>query len=95
MPRYLVERNFPEGFQLPTGGEGAERYLDVVERNADDGVTWLHSYVSADRTRTFCLYDGPTPESIRKTAARNRLPVDRITQVRVLDPYFYPDQWRS
>ncbi len=95
MPRYLVERTFPEGFRLVTGGEGSQRYLDVVERNADDGVTWLHSYVSDDATRTFCLYDGPSPEAIRKTAARNRLPVDRITQVRVLDPYFYSDQRRS
>ena len=95
MPRYLVERTFPEGFRLATDGEGAQSYLDVVERNADDGVTWLHSYVSGDATRTFCLYDGPSPEAIRKTAARNRLPVDRITQVRVLDPYFYADHRRS
>jgi hypothetical protein len=95
MPRYLVERSFPDGFLLDTHGEGTQRYLDVVERNADDGVTWLFSYVSDDRTRTFCVYDGPSPEAIRKTAARNRLPVDRITQVRILDPYFYPDSWRS
>lgn len=95
MPRYLVERTFPDGFGLATDGEGTQRYRDVVERNADDGVTWLQSYVSDDRTRTFCLYDGPSPEAIRKTAARNRLPIDRITQVRVLDPYFYPDDWRS
>jgi hypothetical protein len=89
VPRYLVERSFPDGFHLATKGEGTQSYLDVVERNADDGVTWLHSYVSADRTRVFCVYDGPSPEAIRKTAARNRLPVDRITQVRVLDPYYY------
>lgn len=95
MPRYLVERAFPEGFRVATDSEGAQRYLDVVERNADDGVTWLHSYISDDGTRSFCLYDGPSPEAIRKTAARNRLPVDRITEVRVLDPYFYPHDWRS
>ena len=80
MPRYLVERTFPDGFRLPSDGEGARRYLDVVERNADDGVTWLHSYVS--------------PEAIRKNAVRNQLPVDRITRVRVLDPYSYPDDRR-
>lgn len=89
MPRYLVERTFPDGFRLPTDEEGARRYFDVVERNAEDGVTWLHSFVSDDATRAFCVYDGPSPEAIRKSAARNRLPVDRITQVRVLDPYFY------
>jgi len=52
-------------------------------------VTWIHSYVSEDRTRTFCIYDAPSPEAIRRTAAVNRLPVDQITQVAVLDPYFY------
>jgi uncharacterized protein DUF4242 len=45
--------------------------------------------VSEDKRTTFCIYDAPTPEAVRKTAARNDLPVDRITQVRVLDPYFY------
>ena len=87
--------HLPGGVPARHRREGAQSYLDVVERNADDGVTWLHSYVSGDATRTFCLYDGPSPEAIRKTAARNRLPVDRITQVRVLDPYFYADHRRS
>jgi hypothetical protein len=63
--------------------------LGVVEKNADEGVTWVHSYVSENREKTFCVYDAPSPEAIRKTAARNKLTVDRITQVRVLDPYFY------
>jgi hypothetical protein len=57
MPRYLVERSFPDGFLLDTDGEGMQRYRDVVERNADDGVTWLHFYVSDDGTRTFCVYE--------------------------------------
>jgi Protein of unknown function (DUF4242) len=89
VPRYIVERSFPDLFPIPAGAEGAERCLVVVERNADEGVTWVHSYVSDDKTKTFCLYDAPTPEAIRKTAARNELPVERITQVRVFDPYFY------
>ena len=45
--------------------------------------------MSDDAKKTFCVYDAPSPEAIRKTAAPNELPVDRITQVRVLDPYFY------
>ena len=52
-------------------------------------MTWLHSYVSEDRQKTFCVYDAPSPEAIRTTAALNELPVDRITKVHVLDPYFY------
>ena len=89
MPRYVVERKFPEGLPIPAGVEGAALCLAVVERNADEGVTWVHSYVSEDRTKTFCVCDAPTPEAIRKTASRNGLPVDQITQVRVLDPYYY------
>jgi hypothetical protein len=89
MPRYVVERTFPNGLRVPREGEGAALCLAVVERNADEGVTWVHSYVSEDREKTFCVCDAPSPEAIRKTAARNDLPVDRITQVRVLDPYFY------
>jgi len=90
MPRYVVERIFPEGLGIPGGTTGAQLCLGVVERNADEGVAWIHSYVSDDKRKTFCVYDGPSPEAIRKTAARNDLPVERITQVRVLDPYFYP-----
>ncbi len=89
MPRYVVERTFADGLRVPTDSDGVEQCLEVVGRNAAEGVTWIHSYVSEDRTKTFCVYDAPTPEAIRRTAARNDLPVERITQVRVLDPYFY------
>ena len=89
MPRYLIERTFAEGLSIPNGAEGAEVCRGVVERNELEGVTWLHSYVSEDRKRTYCLYDGPSPEAIRKTATDNELPVDGITEVSVLDPYLY------
>ncbi len=89
MPRYLVERTFPEGLEIPMTEEGAATCLNVVDTNAEEGVTWVHSYVSDDKRKTYCVYDGPSPEAIRKVAGRNRLPVDRITRVSVLDPYFY------
>jgi len=89
MPRYVVERTFPEGLRIPIDDGGAELCRGVVERNAEEGVTWVSSFVSEDKSRTFCIYDAPTPEAIRKSAARNELPVDRITRVSVLDPYFY------
>jgi hypothetical protein len=81
VPRYLVERSFPDVGTLPV-----ERVIDL---NADDGVSWLHSYVSVDARTMVCVYDAPSPEAIRKAARRSDLPVDRITQVRVLDPYSY------
>lgn len=79
MPRYLIERTFPRGIELVVD--------EIVERNADDGVTWLHSYVSHDSRKTFDVYEAPNPEAIRRTAARNRLPIDGITEVRILEPF--------
>lgn len=89
MPRYIVQRTFPEGLRIPANAGGADLCAGVIERNAQEGVTWISSFVSEDKTRTFCVYDAPSPEAIRKTALRNALPVGQITQVRVLDPYFY------
>lgn len=89
MPRYLVERTFPDGLSIPLTEKGAALCMTVVANNASDGVTWVHSYVNPERAKTFCIYDAATPESIRKVAGQNGLPVDTITQVSVLDPYFY------
>ena len=89
MPRYMVERTFPRGLHVPTGTAGTDLCLAMVEKNACHGVTWVSSYVSEDKVRSFCVYDAPSPEAIRKTASRNELPIDRITQIRVLDPYFH------
>jgi hypothetical protein len=89
MPRYLVERTFPEGLAIPVDSQGAKTCLTVVGNNATKGVTWVHSYVTDDKNKTFCIYDAPSPDAIRTAAELNGLPVDRIIQVRVLDPYFY------
>jgi predicted amidohydrolase YtcJ len=89
MPRYLVERTFPGGLGLPVNAEGAQAAQGIISRNAQDGVTWIHSYVVPDKKKTFCIYDAPTPEAIQRVAQRNGLPVDRIMEVRVLNPYFY------
>ena len=89
MPRYIVERAFPDRLQIAVDESGAQSCLGVVAGNLEDQVTWVHSYVSADKRKTFCVYDAPSPEAIRRAARRNELPVERITEVRVLDPYFY------
>jgi Protein of unknown function (DUF4242) len=87
MPRYVVERTFPQRWD----DNVCER---IVEVNGDD-VTWLHSYVSEDGRKAFCMYEAPSPEAIRRSAARSGLPVDSITLVRVLDPYRYVNREAS
>jgi hypothetical protein len=89
MPRYLVERTFADGLSIPTTVEGAKTCGGVVENNAEEGVTWVTSYVTPDNKRTYCIYDGPSSDSIRRAATANGLPVDSIAEVRILDPYFY------
>jgi hypothetical protein len=81
MPRYIVERTFPEG--LPVAA-GAPAPAAIVAVDADRGVTWVHSYVSADRTRTYCVYDAPSPQAIRDVAQARALPPGCITEVSML-----------
>jgi hypothetical protein len=89
MPRYMVQRTFPTGLAIPVNPDGQAAVAKVVDVNAEQGVTWVQSYVSEDKTTTFCVYDAPSPEAIWSVAGRNGLPVDAITRVSVLDPYFY------
>jgi hypothetical protein len=81
MPRYLVERTFPDDLFIPSAEGAAKAFLDVVEGDADAGVIWLSSYVDTRRLRTYCLYEGPDPEAVRRAAGRGDLPVDRVTEV--------------
>lgn len=89
MPRYIVQRTFSEGLDIPVNSQGAEVCQTVGKTNGTLGVNWVHSYVSRDKTATFCVYDAPTEDAIRQAAEANGLPVDAITEVSVLDPYFY------
>lgn len=89
MPRYLIERSFVEGLDIPSDSNGRKILVSIIACNSDRRVTWVHSYVSADRRKTFCVYDAPSPEAIRLAAQSNSLPVDRITEIAVLDPYPY------
>ena len=68
MPRYMVERTFPDGLAIPVNEQGAATCLMVVGNNEKDGVTWVHSYVTSSKGKTFCIYDGPSPEAVRSAA---------------------------
>ncbi len=92
MPRYIIERTFAEGLKLSSDLKGVEDCLLIINNNLDDEVTWVHSYVTEDKQKTYCIYDAPSPEAVRRAARRNNLPIDKITEVSVLDPYFYLKQ---
>ena len=68
MPRYIVERTFPDGLEIPATDQGAKTCLGVIQNNAEEQVTWVTSYVSTDKTKTYCVYDAPSEELVRKHA---------------------------
>jgi Nickel responsive protein SCO4226-like len=76
MPLYVIERNYAE--QLDLDSEGV---MLLEEINADEGVRWVYSFLSADRRRTYCLYEAPSPDAILAAARRAGLPADEIVEV--------------
>jgi hypothetical protein len=72
----MVERNYAD--QLEPSLEAAD---GINRLNAEEGVRWLYSFLSADRRKTYCLYESPSPEAIRSAAARAGLPADVIVEV--------------
>ncbi len=81
MPLYLIERNFAE--QLDVSAADAAQIKLI---NDDVGVNWLFSFLSADKKKTYCLYEGPNVEAIREAARRSNLPADIVIEVNRLDP---------
>jgi Protein of unknown function (DUF4242) len=76
MPLYMIERNFAEQLQLTPEGGAA-----VKQVNADVGVNWFFSFLSADKKKSYCLYEADNPEAIREAAHRLNIPADVIIEV--------------
>jgi len=81
MPLYLIERNFAEQLDVQIDGVVA-----VNKINGEVGVNWLFSFLSADKRKTYCLYEAKDPESIREAARRANLPADVIVEVSEVNP---------
>jgi Protein of unknown function (DUF4242) len=81
MPLYLIERTFAEQLDITSDDV---RLVDDV--NAEEGVNWLFSFLSADRRRSYCLYEAPSPDQIMLAAQRANLPADEIIEVAKFDP---------
>ena len=76
MPLFLIERTFAEQLELTSDDV---RLIEDV--NADEGVSWLYSFLTADRRRTYCLYEAPSPEAILVAAKRANVPADKVIEV--------------
>jgi hypothetical protein len=76
MPVYLIERNFAEKLE-----ENRDTVEEITQINYEVGVQWLISFLSADKKKTYCLYEAPNAESIREAACRAGIPADEIIEV--------------
>jgi Protein of unknown function (DUF4242) len=76
MPLYVIERSFADRLELTSDDV---RLIDDI--NADEGVSWLFSFISADKLRTYCLYEAPSPDAILEAARRANVPADEIVEV--------------
>ena len=76
MPLYVIERSFADRLELTSEDV---RLIDDI--NADEGVSWLFSFISADKLRTYCLYEAPSPDAIFEAARRANVPADEIVEV--------------
>jgi hypothetical protein len=84
MPLYVIERNFAEALEQVTKDD----VEGIKAINDDEGVRWLFSFLSADKKKTYCLYEAPSPEAIREAARRAGVPADVIVEV---DAQVWPD----
>jgi Protein of unknown function (DUF4242) len=76
MPMYVIERSFAEQLDM------TDDDVNLLEEiNADEGVSWLFSFLSADRHRTYCLYEAPSADAIIAAAERAGIPADVVTEV--------------
>ena len=76
MPVFMVERRFADVLEVDAGiAEGINRIND------DEDVRWLYSFLSADKRKTYCLYESSSPEAIRRAAERAGLPADVVVEV--------------
>jgi len=76
MPLYLIERNFAEQLNLNKDAVPA-----ITQVNVDAGVHWIYSFLSADKKKTYCLYEAPNPEAIREAAKKLNIPADVIVEL--------------
>jgi len=76
MALFMIERNFAEAFNASAGD-----YAAVIQINDQAGVKWLYSFLSADKRKTYCLYEAESGDAIREAARRAGLPADIVIEL--------------
>jgi hypothetical protein len=73
---FVIERRFAE--ELDLTAEGAEE-INLI--NGEEGVRWLYSFLTLDRRKSYCLYEAPSADAIRRAADRAGIPADVVMEL--------------
>jgi len=84
MPRFIIERHYADRLEVTK-----EETANIQRINDDVGVKWVFSFLSADKRKTYCLYEAPNAEAIREAAKRADIPADRIIEVEEINPAMF------
>lgn len=76
MPLYIIERNFAEQLDLDAADVSAMRAI-----HGDCGVNWLFSFLTADKRKTYCLFEAKNEEAVFEAARRANVPADEVVEV--------------
>jgi hypothetical protein len=76
MPRFIIERRFAKRVELDKAAAS-----EIAQINDEEGIRWLFSFLSADKFKSYCLYEAPNAEAIRIAAKRLNIPADSIIEV--------------
>ena len=53
----------------------------IKQVNDELSLRWVFSFLSADKKKTYCLYEAPSAEAIREAARRLNIPADKIIEL--------------
>ena len=84
MPLFVIERHFAEQMEMTRNLASEIKLI-----NDEVGVQWLFSFLSSDRKKSYCLYEAPSPETIREAAERANIPADAIVEVSEIRPQMF------
>lgn len=84
MAKFLIERSFAE--ELEATKDGVD---EIVRINDEEGIKWLFSFLSADKKKTYCLYEAPNADAIRRAAKRANIPADVVIEVTDVRPEMF------
>ena len=76
MPMFLVERSY--AFELELSADDLSAIKEVGDMA---GARWVASFLSADKRKSYCLYEAPTEAAIRRSIKFGLTPADAIIPI--------------